>query len=140
MSEISNDLDQKIRNQAQNRCGYCLVPQKLVSYKLEIEHFHPKAKGGTDDESNLWLACRQCNLNKGVKTEGFDVLTSNDVRIFNPRNQIWTEHFAFTEDGTEIIGKTPCGRATVSALQLKGELPGTARAFRKLTGIYPPGL
>jgi hypothetical protein len=53
VSEISKDLDTKIRVQAGNRCGYCLVPQKLVSYKLEIEHLYPKAKGGSDEEDNL---------------------------------------------------------------------------------------
>lgn len=106
MSEIKQDLDAKIRAQAKNRCGYCLVPQKLVSYKLEIEHLFPKAKGGATEEDNLWLACRQCNLSKGIKTNGFDALTFERVRLFNPRKQIWAEHFKFSEDKTEIIGRT----------------------------------
>jgi len=28
---------------------------------LEIDHMIPKARGGTDEEANLWLACRMCN-------------------------------------------------------------------------------
>ncbi|MCY7332966.1 MAG: HNH endonuclease [Pseudanabaena sp. CAN_BIN31] len=28
---------------------------------LEIDHIIAKATGGTDDEKNLWLACRLCN-------------------------------------------------------------------------------
>ena len=84
MSGFSKDLDAKIRALAKNRCGYCLVPQKLVSYKLEIEHLFPKAKGGTDEEENLWLACRQCNLSKGIKTQGFDAVTFKRVKIFKP--------------------------------------------------------
>lgn len=138
MSEISKELDEKIRAQAKNQCGYCLVPQKLVSYNLEIEHLHPKAKGGSDEEKNLWLACRQCNLSKGIRTDGFDAVTFRRVKIFNPRMQSWSEHFALSEDKTEIIGKTPCGRATVSALQLNSDLQKTAREFWKLTGIFPP--
>lgn len=138
MSEISNELDAKIRAQAKNRCGYCLVPQKLISYKLEIEHLFPKAQGGKTEEENLWLACRQCNLSKGVKTDGFDTVTFERVKIFNPRTQVWSEHFAWSEDETEIIGKMPCGRATVSALQLNSDLQRTAREFWKLTGIFPP--
>ncbi|WP_260441293.1 HNH endonuclease [Microcystis sp. M31BS1] len=35
---------------------------------LEIEHIIPKAKGGSDDEYNLWLACRLCNGYKGRQT------------------------------------------------------------------------
>jgi HNH endonuclease len=138
VSEISKELEAKIRSQAKNRCGYCLVPQKLVSYKLEIEHLHPKGKGGRSEEENLWLACRQCNLSKGVKTHGFDSVTFKRVNLFNPRKQTWFEHFAFTEDQTEIIGKTPCGRATVSTLQLNSDLQRMAREFWKLTGIFPP--
>ncbi len=138
MSEIKQDLDAKVRAQAKNRCGYCLVPQKLVSYKLEIEHLFPKVKGGGNEEENLWLACRQCNLSKSTKTHGFDTLTFERIKIFNPREQIWFEHFAWSKDETEIIGKTPCGRATVSALQLNSDLQRTAREFWKLTGIFPP--
>ena len=138
MSEIKQDLDAKIRTQAKNRCGYCLVPQKLVSYKLEIEHLFPKAKGGATKEANLWLACRQCNLSKGIKTHGFDTVTFGREDIFNPREQNWSENFAWSNGKIEIIGKTPCGRATVSALQLNNDLHRTAREFWKLTGIFPP--
>ena len=59
-------------------------------------------------------------------------------KIYNLREQVWSEHFAWSKDKTEIIGKTPCGRATVSALQLNSELQRTAREFWKLTGIFPP--
>lgn len=138
MSKVSKELDAKIRAQAKNRCGYCFVPQKLVSYKLEIEHIFPKGKGGETEEKNLWLACRQCNLNKGLKTHGFDAVTFERIKLFNPREQVWSEHFVWSEDKTLIIGKTLCGRATVSALQLNSDLQRTAREFWKLTGIFPP--
>lgn len=138
MSEVSKGLDAKVRDQAKNRCGYCLVPQKLISYKLEIEHLIPKAKGGETKEDNLWLACRQCNLNKGIKTLGFDTLTFERINIFNPREQVWSEHFVLSKGKTEIIGKTSCGRATVSALQLNSDLQKTARKFWILSGIFPP--
>lgn len=114
------------------------MPQKLISYKLEIEHLFPRGLGGGNEEENLWLACRQCNLSKGIKTHGFDTITFEREKIFNPREQIWSEHFKFSEDETEIIGRTNCGRATVSALQLNGDLQRTAREFWKLTEIFPP--
>lgn len=138
MNKISVELETKIRAQAGNRCGYCLVPQKLISYKLEIEHIYPKGKGGDSKEENLWLACRQCNLSKGMKTRSFDTITFKRVKLFNPRKQIWSRNFVWNEEKTEIIGKTACGRATVSALQLNSDLQKTAREFWKLTGIFPP--
>jgi hypothetical protein len=136
VSEISKILEAKIRQQSKNRCGYCLLPQKLISYKLEIEHIFPKFLGGENIEENLWLACRRCNLIKGVKTHGFDTVTFEIVKLFNPRNQNWTEHFDW--DKTRIIGKTPCGRATIDALELNNEIHLKPREFWKLTGIFPP--
>jgi len=55
---IGEALRDKIRTQADNQCGYCRSLQKYVLGVLEIEHIIPKAKGGTDEEENLWLACR----------------------------------------------------------------------------------
>jgi len=40
------------------------------------------------------------------------------VRLFNPRHQVWLEHFQWTDAGDRIIDLTPTGRATVAALNL----------------------
>lgn len=138
MSKVSKELEAEVRRECENRCGYCLLPQELVSNKLEIEHIVPRGKGGTDDKENLCLACRECNSHKAVKTHGFDSLMAKQTKLFNPRKQNWKRHFEFSEDKTEIIGKTVCGRATVSALQMNNKLQTTARKYWKLTDIFPP--
>lgn len=38
------------------------------------------------------------------------------VPLFNPRQHVWTEHFAL--DRPKIIGLTPMGRATVKLLDM----------------------
>lgn len=43
------------------RCAYC----GKENVPLEIEHIHPKSRGGSDRVSNLTLACRRCNEAKG---------------------------------------------------------------------------
>ncbi len=58
MSGLSKKLDEEIRNEAKDRCGYCLAEQKYVLAWLEIEHFFPRAEGGTSEKENLWLAVR----------------------------------------------------------------------------------
>lgn len=138
MAKIKKDLDEKIRGDAKNRCGYCLNPQELMPYKLEIEHIYPKALGGETIEENLWLACRECNAHKSKKIKGFDILTEKTVKLFNPRQQIWREHFEFSQDFSEIIGKTPCGRATVDALQMNNSYQTTARLAWVETSKFPP--
>jgi hypothetical protein len=34
---------------------------------LQVEHIHPKSKGGSNRISNLALACEKCNLKKGTQ-------------------------------------------------------------------------
>jgi 5-methylcytosine-specific restriction endonuclease McrA len=43
-------------------CSYC--GKKNVP--LQIEHIHPKSKGGSNKVSNLCLACESCNTKKGT--------------------------------------------------------------------------
>lgn len=105
---------------------------------FEIEHLHPIAEGGTDDEENLWLACRNCNGFKHAKTHAVDPETNKEIPLFNPRTQIWTEHFKFSKDKTEITGKTACGRATVIALKLNYEQAVNARKLWVAASWYPP--
>ena len=138
MSRISNDLDQKVRESSKHCCGYCLTPQILASYKLEIEHIFPISKGGNSELENLCLACRNCNLYKSSKIYGFDVVSARRVRLFNPKLQNWSEHFVWDKTKTSIIGKTPCGRATVFALKMNDELQTNARRVWKFTGLFPP--
>ena len=40
-----------------------------------------------------------------------------EVPLFNPRTDVWQEHFALSADHAYIIGITPIGRATVAALR-----------------------
>jgi 5-methylcytosine-specific restriction endonuclease McrA len=60
---ISEALKAKVREAAKDRCGYCQSSQKYVLGILEIEHIIPKIAGGNDEEENLWLSCRLCNMN-----------------------------------------------------------------------------
>jgi len=138
MSYISKKLNARIRDQAENRCGYCQSSQRYVLGLLEIEHIIPQARGGTDDEENLWLACRLCNSFKGTQTYAYDPTTGEQVRLFNPREQSWSENFKWSEDGTQILGQTPCGRATVVALQLNHIIAVTVRREWVKAGWHPP--
>lgn len=134
----SAELRARIRNQAGNRCGYCQSHQDYLPWTLEIEHIIPLAKGGSDEEANLWMACHTCNLHKGVKTRASDPLTGRDIRLFNPRRQQWSRHFNWSADGTQIIGRTACGRATVVALNLNNLLAVTVKRNWVSAGWHPP--
>lgn len=45
------------------QCAYCDVS----NVPLQIDHIHPKARGGSNRVSNLTLACTPCNLKKAAQ-------------------------------------------------------------------------
>src|SRR5215213_10448687 len=48
-------------------CAYCGVPLPLEPV-IHVDHKLPLSRGGSNDPSNLVLACAHCNLSKGAKT------------------------------------------------------------------------
>ncbi len=46
------------------KCAYC----GTKNVPLQVEHIHPKSKGGSNRISNLCLACERCNVKKGVQS------------------------------------------------------------------------
>jgi 5-methylcytosine-specific restriction endonuclease McrA len=46
------------------KCAYC----GTENVPLQVEHIHPKSKGGSNRISNLCIACEPCNLKKGVQS------------------------------------------------------------------------
>jgi len=137
-SYIPKAVRQRVMTAARHRCGYCLTSQEFSGAQLFVEHIQPLGRDGTNQEHNLWLACSWCNSYKGSQVDGIDPLTNKRVPLFNPRRQIWSEHFKWSEDGTEIIGITACGRATVAALQLNNEFVIPARCRWVSAGWHPP--
>ncbi|MCW5858733.1 MAG: HNH endonuclease [Caldilineales bacterium] len=124
--------------QAEYRCGYCQTPQSFTAMPLHVEHIIPLAAGGSSSESNLWLACPLCNGHKGVQTVARDPVTGMQVPLFDPRRQLWSDHFRWSEDGIHIVGSTPCGRATVIALKLNHAHLTGARQRWVAVGWHPP--
>jgi HNH endonuclease len=138
MSSLSEEIRQRVRQTARNRCEYCLSHQDYVMGRLQIDHIQPIVKGGADLEDNLCLACELCNQYKWTQTEGLDPQTGQPVALFHPRQQSWPDHFAWSPDGVTILGLTVCGRATIAALKLNNALALTVRRNWVRAGWHPP--
>ena len=109
-----------VRRRAANRCEYCQLHQDDSPFAaLHIEHIRPRKHGGSDHESNLCLACIDCNLHKGPNLTGIDPRTGAVTALFHPREQRWDDHFAW--QGIHIAGKTAVGRTTVQVLQMNSD-------------------
>ena len=97
----------------------------------------PLSRGGVDDESNLALACRACNLYKADRLTGVDEETQAVVSLFHPRQERWEEHFGIDRETGEIQGLTAMGRATIARLQINTPLQLAARQQWIQMGLFP---
>src|SRR5580700_12069299 len=86
-------LDQLVRRRAGNRCEYCLMPQSEREFRFQIDHVIARQHGGATHAENLALCCSRCNLHKGPNLSGIDSVSGQMVRLYNPRTDLWQEHF-----------------------------------------------
>jgi HNH endonuclease len=93
----------------------------LRASRLMIDQLQPRSLGGSDTEENLALACNRCNQNRYNFVVGRDLETSTISPLFNPRNQLWQEHFIWSLDATKVIETTAIGRATCDRLDMNDD-------------------
>jgi len=135
---IPKALRDRVAAQARHRCGYCLTAETIVGTPMEVDHILPEADGGLTEEDNLWLACSLCNDHKSDRIAALDPDTESVVRLFDPRHQVWAEHFGWAPEGERILGLTPTGRATVLALNVNRASLVKARQLWVSVGWHPP--
>ncbi len=104
---------------------------------MHIEHIDP---GGGDRIDNLCLSCANCNLSKALAVTAFDPVTKEVIPLFNPRQQLWNDHFEWIQGGLVIKGLTPTGRATVERLKMNHERVLIARRRWIQGGWHPPAI
>jgi hypothetical protein len=93
------------------------MPQQatpLISF--HVEHIVSRQRGGTDDLDGLALACDRRNAYKGPNLTSIDPDTRTVVALFNPRGDVWSDHFVLRRG--HIVGLTPTGCATVRLLNM----------------------
>ena len=112
---IAAGLRRLVEERANYRCEYCLLLSDLSFFPHEIDHVIAEKHGGKTVSENLALTCWRCNRHKGSDLGSFDPETEEFSFLFNPRTQLWDEHFV--PDGPQVNGRTPEGRTTVNLLR-----------------------
>ncbi len=111
-----------VRQRAESRCEYCRVHQRYYpDFTFHIEHIVARQHRGTDDPVNLALACHLCNNKKGPNLSGIDPDTGAVTRLFNPRTEVWEDHFHLDTSG-QIVGLTAIGRTTTYVLGMNAPI------------------
>ena len=135
---ISPTIRKIVFERANGYCEYCQCPSDFSTEPFSIEHIIPKSKNGTDSPDNLALACIGCNIYKSNKITFLDTVTQDYFPLYNPRINVWNDHFIWHELLTSIIGKTAVGRVTIAAIQLnRRQLKNLRRALIAI-GEHPP--
>ncbi|MEH1869922.1 MAG: HNH endonuclease signature motif containing protein [Nostoc sp.] len=141
---IDDATKEILRRRANYLCEYCHSPERISTTRFTVDHLIPKSIGGSDELNNLALACRRCNERRYNFVAGYDPETKAIVPLFNPRQQIWSDHFLWSVNGRTIIGVTPTGRATCKRLDINDERYSeddsirSARGFWIQAGLHPP--
>lgn len=66
-------IDALIERDGPPACAYCDRPLDRFAHRsmpdaVQLDHVHPRSRGGADELDNLAMACRPCNLAKGSRT------------------------------------------------------------------------
>jgi hypothetical protein len=130
-------LREIVITRAQGRCEYCQTPARYSPEVFEVEHVVPLSAGGMTTLDNLALACPACNRYNGPRQSAIDPLTASDTALFNPRMQIWADHFRWSTDLREITGLTATGRATVVTLRMNRPAVLVFRSALVLASLHP---
>lgn len=131
-------VKREVTQRAKDCCEYCLSQLDFSPTGFSIDHIVPKARGGDDSLDNLALACQGCNNYKHTATTATDPVSGQVTDLFHPRRDMWTQHFAWSDDKTMIIGITSVGRATVSRLRLNRVALVNLRRLLLEKGKHPP--
>ncbi len=132
---IPLSLRQLVAKRAEYCCEYCRVSEYEVLLSHQPDHIIARQHRGETTAANLAFACIHCNRHKGANIASIDPISGQLTPLFNPRTQVWTEHFAL--EGAYIQPLTPVGRVTVRLLRLN--YPDRIRVRQALIeiGTYP---
>lgn len=135
-TKISKNLRARVARRVKFRCEYYLISEEDAFLPFHIDHIISTKHGRLTSFSNLAYACPHCNQHKGTDLATFIDSSSDLVRLFDPRGDQWSEHFA-TDKGS-IAGITKIGKATVKLLKLNEHNRLMLRNLLVKAGRYPP--
>ena len=133
---MNESLERRVRKRAGDRCEYCKIPAYIFEFTFPVDHIIAQQHGGKTSYVNLALSCPHDNFHKGPNIAGLDPETGKLTRLFNPRRQKWSAHFAW--DGPILVGKTPIGRTTLFVLNMNHPDRVEVRRLLIVAGLFPP--
>jgi len=132
---IPAELRRLVVARAEGICEYCLIAEGDTFYGCQADHIVSEKHGGSTDAENLAYACVFCNQAKGSDVGSIHWETNAFVRFFNPRTDVWADHFNLV--GSTIEGLTPSAIATARILGFNSVERVLERQTLQDMGRYP---
>jgi hypothetical protein len=138
MANITKKTRLLVANRAAFCCEYCWSQEKYSPDYFSIEHIIPRIKNGVDALFNLAYSCMACNNHKYAHIEAIDPVSGVLFPLYNPRIDVWAEHFRWSNDYSILTGISPKGRATIDKLKLNRDSLINLRVVLAAIGKHPP--
>ena len=136
---IGAELRRLVVDRAEGLCEYCLIHEDDTVFGCHVDHVISLKHGGPTDAGNLAVACVFCNRAKGSDIGSVlqPLEPSSFVRLFHPRRDAWSAHFALDADGVTMVPLTDVGAVTVRLLGINQAERLLEREALAATGRYP---
>jgi hypothetical protein len=134
-SDITLALRTDVALRAHRRCEYCLIREEDTAFRPQVDHIVSRKHGGNSLTENLAYACVLCNRRKSGDVASIDETSGQLVRLFHPRQDLWTDHFQIA--GNSIRAITDVGAATSKLLHFNVPERRAERALLQTLGSYP---
>jgi hypothetical protein len=134
-SYINAALRRLVATRAEYLCEYCLIHEEDAFFGCEVDHIISEKHGGQTEADNLAYACAFCNRSKGSDVGSIVRQTGAFVRFFNPRTDLWADHFAL--DGVTIMTLSDMGEVTAQILDFNNGERLLERQTLQTLGRYP---
>jgi len=106
-----------------------------VGGELTLDHYRPRAAGGSDDQDNLVYACVRCNQYKGdFWPNSIDL--AHGRRVLHPGADDIASHVVTDEDTGYLHGLTPTGVFHIALLRLNRPQLVTHRLAQRLQRVF----
>ena len=131
---MSRPLFEAVREHYRQSCGYCGVTETTVGGELTLDHYRPRAAGGSDELDNLVYACIKCNQYKSDFWPD-DVDLDQGRRLLQPGIDDVSMHLFEDEATGRLQGLTPTGVFHILVLRLNRQQLVAHRVARRLQKV-----
>ncbi len=112
-----------------------MIHEEDAFFGCEVDHIISEKHGGQTGAENLAYACAFCNRSKGSDVGSIVQQTGAFVRFFNPRIDLWAEHFVL--ENVTIVPLSDIGAVTARILDFNNSERLLERQTLQTLGRYP---